>query len=160
MSSICCLTQSGRATGRSILLRTGTIVEVVVERDVDVRERLRLDALRGIDDEQRAFARGERARHLVVEVDVARRVDQVELIGLPVLRLVVELDRLRLDRDAALALEIHRVEHLVLRLARGDRAALLEDAIGERGLPVIDVRDDREVTDPLGRERHRGGRLS
>ena len=57
------------------------IVEVVVERDVDVRERLRLDALRGIDDEQRAFARGERARDLVVEVDVARRVDQVELIG-------------------------------------------------------------------------------
>ena len=55
-------------------------VEVVVERDVDVRERLRLDALRGIDDEQRAFARGERARDLVVEVDVARRVDQVELI--------------------------------------------------------------------------------
>ena len=32
-------------------------VEVVVERDVDVRERLRFDALRGIDDEQRAFAR-------------------------------------------------------------------------------------------------------
>ena len=73
----------------------------------------------------------------------------------PVLGLEVELDRLRLDRDAALALEIHRVEHLILRLAGGDRAALLEDAIGERGLPVIDVRDDREVTDPLGGKRHR-----
>ena len=71
-SSICCLTQSGRATGRSILLSTGTIVEVVVEREVDVGERLRLDALRRIDDEQRALAGGERARHLVVEVDVAR----------------------------------------------------------------------------------------
>ena len=95
-----------------------------------------------------------------MEVDVTGRVDEVELIDEPVLRLEVELDGLRLDRDAALALEIHRVEHLVRHLARRDRAALLQDAIGERGLPVIDVRDDREVADPLGRERHQPGALT
>ncbi len=38
--------------------------EVVLEREVVVRERLRLDALRRVDDEQRALARGERARDL------------------------------------------------------------------------------------------------
>ena len=89
-----------------------------------------------------------------MKVDVARRVDQVELIDEAIVRFVVELDGLRLDRDATLALEVHRVEHLILRLARGDRAARFEDPIGERGFAVIDVRDDREVTDAIGGERH------
>ena len=58
-------------------------LEVVLEREVRVRERLRLDALRGVDDEQRALARLQRARDLVGEVDVAGRVDEVELVVLP-----------------------------------------------------------------------------
>jgi hypothetical protein len=36
----------------------------------------------------------------------------VQLVGLAVARGVVDAHRLRLDRDAALALEIHRVEQL------------------------------------------------
>ncbi len=56
---------------------------VVLDRLVDVGERLRLDALRRVDDQQRAFARGEAAAHLIGEVDVAGRVHQVELIALP-----------------------------------------------------------------------------
>ncbi len=109
-----------------------------------VRERLRLEPLRGVDDEDRALARGERARHLVAEVDVPGRVDQVELV---LLALVGPGDAhgLRLDRDAALALEIHRVEHLLAHVALGDRAGELQDAVGERRLAVVDVRDDREV---------------
>ncbi len=59
---------------------------VGVDRLVDVGERLRLDALRGVDDQERALAGGERARDLVGEVDVAGRVDQVEDVGLAVLR--------------------------------------------------------------------------
>ena len=62
---------------------------VVVERLVDVGQRLRLDALAGVDHQQRALAGGERAVDLVGEVDVAGRVDQVEDVVLAVLRLVV-----------------------------------------------------------------------
>ena len=54
---------------------------------------------------------------------------------------------LRLDRDPALALELHRVEQLLLHVALGDRVGELEDAVGERRLAVVDVRDDREVAD-------------
>ena len=54
---------------------------------------------------------------------------------------------MRLDRDAALALEVHRVEHLRFHLARLQRAGDLEEAVGERRLAVVDVRDDREVAD-------------
>ena len=117
-------------------------LEVVLDREVRIRERLRLDALRGVDDEQRSLARLERARDLVREVDVTGGVDQVQLVPLP-----GHAHGLRLDRDPALALEVHRVEHLLAHLALGDGVGQLEDAVGERRLAVVDVRDDREVAD-------------
>src|SRR5213080_4799768 len=110
----------------------------------------RFDALRRIDEQQRAFARGERARHLVREVDVAGRVDEVQDVLLAVVPRVVQPDRMRLDGDAALALEIHGIEHLRFHLARLQRACRLQEAIGKRRLAVIDVRDDREITDVSG----------
>ena len=61
-------------------------LEVVLDREVGVRERLRLDPLRRVDDEERALARLQRPRDLVGEVDVAGRVDQVELVALPLRR--------------------------------------------------------------------------
>ena len=120
---------------------------VVVDRLVDVGERLRLDALAGVDDEQRALAGGERARHLIGEVDVARRVHQIEDVGLAVLGRIFEAHRLRLDGDAALALDVHRIEHLILHLAGGEAAGALDEAIGQRRLAMVDVGDDREVAD-------------
>ena len=117
-------------------------LEVVLDRQVGVRERLRLDPLRRVDDEQRAFARLQRARHLVGEVHVPGRIDQVQLVPLP-----EHAHRLRLDRDPALALELHRVEQLLLHVPVRDGVRHLEDAIGERRLAMVDVRDDREVAD-------------
>ena len=52
------------------------------------------------------------------------------------------------------ALEFHRVEQLRAVVARVDRPGDLEDAVGQRGLPVIDVGDDREVADVRGRPSH------
>ncbi len=109
-----------------------------------VGERLRLEALSRVDHEDGALAGRERARDLVAEIDVAGRVDQVELVELALVR-PGHAHRLGLDRDAALALEIHRVEHLLAHLALRDRARELQDAIGQRRLAVVDVRDDREV---------------
>src|SRR5262249_16560284 len=128
--------------------------QVRVEREVDVGQGLRLDALRRVDDEERALAGGERARDLVVEVDVAGRVDEVQLVDGAVVRGVAQTHRLRLDGDAALALEVHLVEELVDLLALRQRAGGLEEAVGERGLPLIDVGDDREVPDPGRGVRH------
>jgi len=50
-----------------------------------------------------------------------------------------------LDRDPALPLEIHRVEDLRFHLARLQRPGQLEEAVGQRRLAVVDVRDDRKV---------------
>jgi hypothetical protein len=108
--------------------------------------------LRRIDDQDGAFARLERLLDFVVEVDMAGRVDEVEhepLAGGILFALVVveDGDGRRLNGDAALALQVHVVENLVLELALGDGAGPHEEAVGERGLSVVDVGDDGEVTD-------------
>src|SRR5207244_1578588 len=53
-------------------------VQVGVQREVQVRQRLRLDPLRGVHQQYGALARLERPGHLVGEVHVARRVDHVQ----------------------------------------------------------------------------------
>ena len=54
---------------------------------------------------------------------------------------------MRLDGDAALALQVHRVQHLRLHLARRQRAGELQQTVGERALPMVDMGDDREISD-------------
>ena len=124
---------------------TGTMARFASLREVEVRQRLRLDALGGVDDQDGALARREGPRHLVREIDVARRVDEIERVLLAVARPVQKAHGVRLDRDAALALEIHRVEDLIDRLLRVHRAGQREQPVGERRLAVIDVGDDREI---------------
>ncbi len=99
----------------------------------------------GIDHQDRAFAGLQAVADLVREVDMPGRIDQVQPIGQAVVGLVLEAYGAGLDRDPLLALEIHRIEHLARHLARVDRVRQLEQPIGERGLAVIDMRDDRKV---------------
>ena len=73
----------GLGAGQVDLVEDRDDLEPGVHREEEIRQRLRLDALRRVDDEDRALARGERARHLVREVDVPRRVDEVELVVSP-----------------------------------------------------------------------------
>ena len=62
----------GLGAGQVDLVQARDQLEPGVDREVGVGDRLGLDALRGVDDEQRALARGQRAADLVGEVDVAR----------------------------------------------------------------------------------------
>ncbi len=118
-----------------------------LHRGVAVRHRLRFDALRRVDHQQRAFTGGQRAADLVGKVDVTGSVDEVELIGLPVARGVRQRHRLCLDGDAALAFDRIGVQHLRFHLAIGQAATELDDAIGQRGFAVIDMGNDGEVAD-------------
>ena len=78
---------------------------------------------------------------------MTRRVDHVETVSPTIARTVRQRHALRLDRDPALALKRHRVQHLRLHLPGRKAAALLDESIGKRGFAVIDVRDDGKVPD-------------
>ena len=130
------------------LVEHGNQLQPGLDRRVGVRDRLRLDALSGVDDQERPLTGGEAARDLVGEVHVPWGVDQVQVVDLAVAGPVGDPNRLRLDRDPALALELHRVEELRPVLG-ADGARQLQQPVGERRLAVVDVGDDREVANPV-----------
>ena len=119
--------------------------KAVIDSQVGVGQRLRLHTLGCVHNQQRAFARGKRARNLVAEIHMARRVNEVELIDLAVPRLVQHAHGVGLDGNAALAFQVHRVQDLGLHLALGHRAGEFEQAVAQRRLAVVDVGDDCEV---------------
>jgi hypothetical protein len=126
----------------------------VLRGHVDVGQGLRLHALRGIHHQQRALARGQGTRHLIVEIHVSRRIDEIQLVGQAILRLVRQAHRSRLDGDSALALQFHVVEKLVLLFTLGKRASKLDQAVSQRRFSMIDVGDDREIANQMSRGRH------
>ena len=136
--------------GQIDLVDDGNDFEAVIDGQVGVGQRLRLHALAGVHHQQRALARGQRPRNLVAEVHVARRVDQVELVGVAVVRLVHHAHGVGLDGDAALPLQVHVVQDLGLHLAPGHRAGQFQQPVAQRRLAVVDVGDDREVAKEAG----------
>ena len=76
---------------------------------------------------------------------MAGRVHQVQHILFAVLGRIVQPHGLRLDGDAAFALDIHIVEHLVGHFTVAQSAAHLNQAIGDSRFAVINMRDDRKV---------------
>ena len=93
---------------------------------------------------------------------MAGGVDQVENIVLAVAGVIFEPDRVGLDGDAALALDVHGIEHLVDHLALGQRAGHLDQPVGQRRLAMVDMGDDGKVTDMgarrVGHGAHIGGK--
>ena len=118
-----------------------------INRGIAVRHGLRFHALRCVNDQKCAFAGGKRTGNFVREVDVSRRVNQVELIHLPVACFVVERGGLRFNGNAALFFNVHGVEHLRTHFAQIQAAAVLDEAVGKRRFAVVDVGNDGEVSD-------------
>ena len=119
--------------------------QIVMQGQVGVGERLGLDALGGVHHQQGAFAGLQAARDLVGEIHVAGCVDEVELVKLAIVGAVIEAHGVRLDGDAALALQVHGIQDLLHHFALREGAGGFEQAVGQRGLTVVDVRNDRKI---------------
>ena len=76
---------------------------------------------------------------------MAGRVDQVQHIGLAILRGIIDPHGVGLDGDAALTLDIHGVEQLLLHVAVLHGAGLLDEPVSEGGFSVVDMRHDGEM---------------
>ena len=120
-------------------------LKIVIERHIHVGQRLRLHALRRVHHQQRALACRQRAGYLVGKIHMAGGIDQVERIGFAVLRLVVHMHGLALDGNAALTLQLHRVEHLLHHLALFKHARLFQQPVRQRGFAVVDMGNDAEI---------------
>ena len=117
-------------------------LEPVAKRLAQHPARLRLRPAHGIGQQQHAVDHLHHALHLSAEVGVARRVDDVDRVAVP-----LDGRILGLDGDALFALEIHRVhDPLGDNLVVTECAALLQQLIHQRGLAVVHVSDNRYIS--------------
>src|SRR5262249_52093463 len=119
---------------------------------------LRLDALIAVEHAYRTIEHAQASFHLDREIDVAGRIDDVEALVFPKSR-----RRGRSNSTAALLLLLHPVHgrgafmHLAHLVAL---AGVVEDPLGRRRLPGIDVSHDAEIAVVLDGMTAGHGRLS
>ena len=120
--------------------------------DVEQLERLRLEALRRVQQHHGGVDGGQHAVGVLGEVAVARGVEQVDHVVA-----VGELQHRGGDRDAARLLHLHPVgrdplaARLAVHRARGvDRRGVQGERLGERRLARVGVADHRERPAPGG----------
>ena len=80
---------------------------------------------------------------------MAGGVDQIEVVRLAILGGVLQRGGLRLDGDATLFLDVHRVQHARFHFTGGQPLTALDQLVGQRRLTVVDVRDDGKISDVL-----------
>ena len=117
------------------------------ERLAEDEARLRLRAFGGVHHQQHAVNHVHDALDLAAEIGVAGRVHDVDVVIL-----VFERGVLGADGDALFLFQIHRIHHALLGglvLVGAEGAGLLEQAIHERRLAVVHVRDDGDVSNVL-----------
>ena len=117
-------------------------LQVQLQRLLQHEARLGHRAFKGVHQQQHAADHLQHALYLAGEVRVAGGVHDVDL------RVAVVHGRvLRQNRDAALALQVVGVHHAVGNLlVRTEYAALLQHLVHQRGLAVVDVGDNGDVS--------------
>jgi len=128
--------------------------QAVLESLLRHEARLGHGAVHGIHQQQNAIHHREDPLDLAAEISVAGRVDDVDPEVPP-----GDGGVLRKDGYPALALQGVRIHHALLEiLACIERAGLAQKLVYERGLAMIDVRDDGDVAKFLRHDMPLGNR--
>ena len=117
--------------------------QVVVNSHVKVANRLCLNALSGINNEESAFTCCNTSAHLIREIDMSRSVNKIQDILLAI-KLILHLDGMTFYRDASLLLEVHVVKHLAFSYL--NRVSTFQKTVGNGALTMVDVSNDAEIT--------------
>ena len=115
---------------------------LVLKRLAQNETRLRLRSIVRVHHEQNAIHHLHDALDFAAKIRVTRRVDDVHAIAVP-----LESGVLGPNGDPFFALQIHRIHHSLLDLLIGaEGAGLAQELVDERGLAVVDVGNDGNVT--------------
>ena len=80
------------------------------------------------------------------KIDVARRVDEIQLIVCSVRSPVIEGDRIALDGDAAFAFDVHRIEHLVMQITLRNGTTSLDKSVRQGRFAMVDMSDNAKIS--------------
>ena len=115
--------------------------ESLVEHETGLGKR----SFRRIDEENDSVRHIEHPFHLSAEIAVSRSVDDIDFYAA-----VVDADVFCKDRDPAFPFEIVAVEEAFVHfLIFAEQLCLFDDLIDKRGLPVVDMRNNRDISDVL-----------
>ena len=92
-------------------------VQIMIQSQIDICQRLSLNALGRIHYQDGSVAGCQTAGNLIIKVYMSGSVDQVKNIFLPVLCLIYGTHCLRFDGNASLPLQVHVVQDLLLHLS-------------------------------------------
>ena len=121
--------------------------QVILHRQQGIGNGLGFDALAGVHHQQRPLAGGQSAGNFIAEVHMARRVNQVQLIGLPVPGLALHGHGLALNGNAPFPFQLHLVHKLGFHFLGADGAGNFQKAVGQGGLAMVNMGNDAKVAD-------------
>ena len=130
------------------LVEHGDNLQSMVDGLVQVGNGLGLNTLRSIHHQKGPFAGSDGTRHLIREVHMAGRINQIEPVNLPVPD-VIHLDGVTLDGNALLLLQVHVVQDLIFHFPVAQRTGEFQKTVCQGGLAMVDVCDDAKVADIL-----------
>ena len=104
----------------------------MIQRQVYIRQGLRLYALCGINHKYGSLTGCQASGYLIIEIHMSRSVYEIEYVLLSIAGIVHDSDTLSLDGDSTLSLKVHVVENLILHLPAGQCSGLLYDPVGKR----------------------------
>ena len=157
-SRSCSSVRMKSARSRSSMLTKNIRARLSCSARSQIAAGLHLDPHHGADGDQRALDDAQRGDHVALEARLAGRVDQVDLVALP-----VDVARRGLDRHgpAVLVLVPVRDGRALLDAAEPvDGARLEQHRLDERGLPRPPVSGDGDVADLARLERGHAKRSS
>ena len=78
---------------------------------------------------------------------MARGVNQVQVVRLPVIGGIAQAHRPGFDGNAPLPLQVHGIQNLVLHLPAVNGVALLQQPVRQGGLAMVNVGHNGKITD-------------
>jgi hypothetical protein len=80
---------------------------------------------------------------------VTWRVNQVQVVNLPIASAILQRSGLRFDGDAAFFFDIHRVQNLSFHLPLLQSSTALDQSVSQGRFAMINVGDDGKISDVL-----------
>ena len=131
------------------LIDNGNYLKVIINSEVQIRNRLCLYSLCSIYQQQATLTGSQCTAHFITKVHVAGSINQVQYVLLPVSMFIINLDSMTFNSNALFSFQIHIVQHLVHHITVADGAGALQQPVSQCRFAVVYMCDNAKIADVL-----------
>ena len=107
-----------------------------------------LNTLRSINHQQSTFAGSNGTRNLIREIDMSRRVNQIQNVFFSI-QYVFHLNGMAFNGNAPFTLQVHAVEYLLLGIPCADSPRDFQQSVGKGAFTMINMSYNAKIPDVL-----------